>query len=257
VTDSDTNEINEQRAELLPVLPLRDVVVYPHMVIPLFVGRDKSIEALDAAMSNDKRIILAAQTKASIDEPGPDDIHEVGTVATILQLLKLPNGTIKVLVEGQQRVKLARAEYQHGGFFSAEYIRPEVDNSNTSDKKTSVLIRTVTDMFDQYVKMNKKVPPEILSSIAGVEEADRLADMIAAQMSLKVDEKQKILELFNASDRLEHLHHLMESELDLLQVEKRVRGRVKQQMEKSQREYYLNEQMKAIHKELGEMDLKI
>jgi len=254
VTDSDTNETNEQRTRLLPVLPLRDVVVYPHMVIPLFVGRDKSIEALDAAMSRDKRIILAAQTKASIDEPGPDDIHEVGTVATILQLLKLPNGTIKVLVEGQQRVKLASAEYQQGGYFSAEYTRPEVDNSDISDKKTSVLIRTVTDMFDQYVKMNKKVPPEILSSIAGVEEADRLADMIAAQMSLKVDEKQKILELFNASERLEHLLHLMESELDLLQVEKRVRGRVKQQMEKSQREYYLNEQMKAIHKELGEMD---
>jgi len=227
---------------------MRDVVVYPHMVIPLFVGRDKSIEALDAAMSRDKRIILAAQTKASIDEPGPDDIH------AILQLLKLPNGTIKVLVEGQQRVKLTSAEYQAGGFFSSEYTRPEVDHTDADDKKTGVLIRTVTDMFDQYVKMNKKVPPEILSSIAGVEEADRLADMIAAQMSLKVDEKQKILELFNASERLEHLLHLMESELDLLQVEKRVRGRVKQQMEKSQREYYLNEQMKAIHKELGEMD---
>jgi len=248
------NETIEQQAELLPVLPLRDVVVYPHMVIPLFVGRDKSIEALDAAMSTDKRIILAAQTKASIDEPGPDDIHEVGTVATILQLLKLPNGTIKVLVEGQQRIKITRTEYQHGGFFSAEYIRPEVDSSDIDDKKNSMLIRTVTDMFDQYVKMNKKVPPEILSSIAGVEEADRLADMIAAQMSLKVGEKQKILELFKPTDRLEHLLHLMESELDLLQVEKRVRGRVKQQMEKSQREYYLNEQMKAIQKELGEMD---
>jgi len=231
------NETNEQQAELLPVLPLRDVVVYPHMVIPLFVGRDKSIEALDAAMSNDKRIILAAQTKASIDEPGPTDIHKVGTIATILQLLKLPNGTIKVLVEGQQRVKLTRAERQPGGFFSAEFISPVIDNADASDTKTGVLIRTVTDMFDQYVKMNKKVPPEILSSIAGVEDADRLADMIAAQMSLKVDEKQKILELFKASDRLEHLLHLMESELDLLQVEKRVRGRVKQQMEKSQREY--------------------
>jgi len=230
---------------MLPVLPLRDVVVYPHMVIPLFVGREKSIEALDAAMSKDKRIILAAQTSASIDEPGPDDIHEVGTVATILQLLKLPNSTIKVLVEGQERVKLARTEFQDGGFFSAEYTQPVIDTSNDDSKETNMLIRSVTNMFDQYVKMNKKVPPEILSTIASVEEPDRLADMIAAQMSLKVDEKQKILELFDPSDRLEHLLLLMESELDLLQVEKRVRGRVKQQMEKSQREYYLNEQMKA------------
>ena len=254
MSESDNTETIESKEDRLPVLPLRDVVVYPHMVIPLFVGREKSIEALDAAMSTDKRIILAAQTSASIDEPGPDDIHQVGTVATILQLLKLPNSTIKVLVEGQQRTHLSDPDFEHGGFFSCRYSTADADPAAADEKSQSMLMRSVTNMFDQYVKLNKKVPPEILSSIAGVDEADRLADMIAAQMSLKVDEKQKILELFDSSERLEHLLHLMESELDLLQVEKRVRGRVKQQMEKSQREYYLNEQMKAIHKELGEMD---
>jgi len=253
VSESDNNEVEHQQ-ERLPVLPLRDVVVYPHMVIPLFVGRKKSIEALDAAMSKDKRIILAAQTSASIDEPGPDDIHEVGTVATILQLLKLPNSTIKVLVEGQKRVKLVRSEFEDGGYFTAEHDASENTVEPDDSKEMDMLVRSVTNMFDQYVKMNKKVPPEILSSISGVDDADRLADMIAAQMSLKVAEKQKILELFDPSERLRHLLNLMESELDLLQVEKRVRGRVKQQMEKSQREYYLNEQMKAIQKELGEMD---
>ena len=253
MSESDNNEVEHQQ-ERLPVLPLRDVVVYPHMVIPLFVGRKKSIEALDAAMSKDKRIILAAQTSASIDEPGPDDIHEVGTVATILQLLKLPNSTIKVLVEGQKRVKLVRSEFEDGGYFTAEHDASENTVEPDDSKEMDMLVRSVTNMFDQYVKMNKKVPPEILSSISGVDDADRLADMIAAQMSLKVAEKQKILELFDPSERLRHLLNLMESELDLLQVEKRVRGRVKQQMEKSQREYYLNEQMKAIQKELGEMD---
>jgi len=255
-TESNSNNSNPV-SDRLPVLPLRDVVVYPHMVIPLFVGREKSIEALDAAMSKDKRIILAAQTSASIDEPGPEDIHQVGTVATILQLLKLPNSTIKVLVEGQQRVNLSHAEYDQLGFFSCKHSTPDVSNTDdneAAEKEVNVLMRSVNSMFDQYVKMNKKVPPEILSSISSVDDPDRLADMIAAQMSLKVDEKQKILELFDPADRLEHLLNQMESELDLLQVEKRVRGRVKQQMEKSQREYYLNEQMKAIHKELGEMD---
>ena len=253
MSESDTNEVNERQSMRLPVLPLRDVVVYPHMVIPLFVGREKSIQALDAAMAKDKRIILAAQTSASIDEPGPDDIHEVGTVATILQLLKLPNSTIKVLVEGQQRVKITQSEFEDGGFFSAEHVTESIEEQ-TDDKELDMLMRSVTNMFDQYVKMNKNVPPEILSSISGVDDPDRLADMIAAQMSLKVKEKQKILEQFDPADRLRHLLNLMESELDLLQVEKRVRGRVKQQMEKSQREYYLNEQMKAIQKELGEMD---
>lgn len=238
----------------LPVLPLRDVVVYPHMVIPLFVGREKSIEALDAAMSKDKRIMLAAQTSASVDEPGIEDIHRVGTIATILQLLKLPDSTIKVLVEGQQRAVIEDIDDSSSRFFTASYAVPALADDARQGKELDVLVRSVTNMFDQYVKMNKKVPPEILSSISGVDDPDRLADMIAAQMSLRVDDKQKILELFDPADRLEHLLNLMESELDLLQVEKRVRGRVKQQMEKSQREYYLNEQMKAIQKELGEMD---
>jgi len=255
VSEFEQNETTASPSEFLPVLPLRDVVVYPHMVIPLFVGREKSIEALDAAMAKDKRIVLAAQTSAKIDEPGPDDIHEVGTVAVILQLLKLPNSTIKVLVEGQQRIKLTESKFEEGGFFSTQFETPSIDtDSDEDEKKTDMLNRSVINMFEQYVKMNKKVPPEILSSIASVEDPDKLADMVAAQMSLKVGEKQKILELFDPAERLEHLLSLMESELDLLQVEKRVRGRVKQQMEKSQREYYLNEQMKAIQKELGEMD---
>ncbi|MFK8080762.1 MAG: endopeptidase La [Granulosicoccus sp.] len=257
---SDTEVIQDaaDKSLQLPVLPLRDVVVYPHMVIPLFVGREKSIDALDAAMSDDKRIMLAAQTSAAVDEPDDGDIHKVGTIATILQLLKLPDGTIKVLVEGLQRANIDNVVTSEQGFFLADYSFPVTiskDSEKATDiKELDVLVRSVTNMFDQYVKMNKKVPPEILSSLTGVSDADRLADMIAAQMSLRVEEKQKILELFDAGERLEHLLHLMESELDMLQVEKRIRGRVKQQMEKSQREYYLNEQMKAIQKELGEMD---
>jgi len=246
VSEHESNEAPESKSghasdNPIPVLPLRDVVVYPHMVIPLFVGREKSIEALDAASAIDKRILLAAQTSAQVDEPTAEDIHKVGTIATILQLLKLPDGTIKVLVEGH-------------GYFTAECHTASAIDDADDEKEINVLVRSVTNMFDQYVKMNKKVPPEVLSTLAGVEDPDRLADMIAAQMSLRVDEKQTILEIFSARGRLEHLLNLMESELDLLQVEKRVRGRVKQQMEKSQREYYLNEQMKAIQKELGEMD---
>lgn len=245
----------EHNEQTLPVLPLRDVVVYPHMVIPLFVGREKSIEALNAAHSADKRILLSAQTSAKVDIPTADDIHKVGTVATILQLLKLPDDTIKVLVEGNERVHIdAIHDLDTDGYFTATCHSGPSVSAEDSDKEISVLVRSVTNMFDQYVKMNKKVPPEVLSTLAGVDDPDRLADMIAAQMALRVDEKQTILELFSARERLEHLLNLMESELDLLQVEKRVRGRVKQQMEKSQREYYLNEQMKAIQKELGEMD---
>ncbi len=255
MSDTEVTQSTTPESTQLPVLPLRDVVVYPHMVIPLFVGREKSIDALDAAMSVDKRILLAAQTSAAVDEPGDTDIHKVGTIATILQLLKLPDGTIKVLVEGLQRANIENVFTSEEGFFVADYSFPEaVESKSGGVKELDVLVRSVTNMFDQYVKMNKKVPPEILSSLTGVNDADRLADMIAAQMSLRVEEKQKILELFDAGERLEHLLHLMESELDMLQVEKRIRGRVKQQMEKSQREYYLNEQMKAIQKELGEMD---
>jgi len=258
VSDTKDSRRAADDTQRLPVLPLRDVVVYPHMVIPLFVGREKSIDALDAAMSDDKRIMLAAQTSAAVDEPDDGDIHKVGTVATILQLLKLPDGTIKVLVEGLHRAVIEQVLTTEDGFFEAQYTYPD-DGSDSSanaqdTKELDVLVRSVTNMFDQYVKMNKKVPPEILSSLTGVSDADRLADMIAAQMSLRVEEKQKILELFDSRERLEHLLNLMESELDMLQVEKRIRGRVKQQMEKSQREYYLNEQMKAIQKELGEMD---
>ncbi len=253
--DNNTATASQAQAGELPVLPLRDVVVYPHMVIPLFVGREKSIEALDAAMSAGKQIMLAAQTSASVDEPGENDIHRVGTIANILQLLKLPDGTIKVLVEGQQRARIDEVGESSDGFFTARWSIPNIDAEDSRDpKELEVLVRSVTNMFDQYVKMNKKVPPEILSSMSGIEDADRLADMIAAQMSLRVEEKQNILELFDPAGRLEHLLSLMESELDMLQVEKRIRGRVKQQMEKSQREYYLNEQMKAIQKELGELD---
>ncbi len=258
MTDSPDSNDTAIDANQLPVLPLRDVVVYPHMVIPLFVGREKSIDALDAAMSTDKRIMLAAQTSAAVDEPADGDIHRVGTIATILQLLKLPDGTIKVLVEGVKRAVIDTVSTAEAGYFIADYSFPApeqiAEESSTEGKELDVLVRSVTNMFDQYVKMNKKVPPEILSSLTGVDDADRLADMIAAQMSLRVEEKQEILELFDPAQRLEHLLNLMESELDMLQVEKRIRGRVKQQMEKSQREYYLNEQMKAIQKELGEMD---
>lgn len=237
----------------LPVLPLRDVVVYPYMVIPLFVGRKKSINALDTAMSKDKKIMLAAQKSAEVDEPGEQDIHRVGTLATILQLLKLPDGTIKVLVEGAERALIQSID-EKDGHFSVEYVVPEAEGEQPDPMELEVLTRKVTNMFDQYVKLNKKVPPEILTSLSGIDDPDRLADTIAAHMSLRLDEKQVILELFNPSERLEHLLNIMESELDLLQVEKRIRGRVKQQMEKSQREYYLNEQMKAIQKELGDMD---
>ena len=258
MSDSESTQMSSSAPLQLPVLPLRDVVVYPHMVIPLFVGREKSIDALDVAMSVDKRIMLAAQTSAAVDEPDDEDIHKVGTIATILQLLKLPDGTIKVLVEGLQRAYINKVSTSDDGYFVAEYSFPEspiAENADPVDEKElDLLVRSVTNMFDQYVKLNKKVPPEILSSLTGVNDADRLADMIAAQMSLRVEEKQKILELFDARERLGHLLQLMESELDMLQVEKRIRGRVKQQMEKSQREYYLNEQMKAIQKELGEMD---
>ncbi|MBF8269543.1 MAG: DNA-binding protein [Gammaproteobacteria bacterium] len=234
-----------------PVLPLRDVVVYPHMVIPLFVGRDKSIQALDKSMSGNKQILLVAQKSAAEDEPKVDEIYRIGTISNILQLLKLPDGTIKVLVEGVKRAKINDFT-ETGSMFSAtaEILEPVYGD----DKELDVLSRSAISQFEHYVKLNKKVPPEILSSLAGIDDASRLADTIAAHMSIKIDEKQNILEHVNLHDRIEYLISLMESEIDLLQVEKRIRGRVKSQMEKSQREYYLNEQMKAIQKELGEME---
>ena len=233
----------------IPVLPLRDVVVYPHMVIPLFVGREKSIEALDAAMNNNKQILLVAQKSAEVDDPSGEDAYEIGTLATILQLLKLPDGTIKVLVEGVQRARVLSMD-SSGDFYTGT-VAP-MDDEHADDKESEVLVRTLMDLFDQYVKLNKKVPPEVLTSLAGIDEPSRLADTVAAHMSLKLEEKQGVLEITDVRKRIEHLMSLIEAELDLLQVEKRIRGRVKQQMEKSQREYYLNEQMKAIQKELGE-----
>jgi len=235
----------------IPVLALRDVVVYPQMVIPLFVGREKSIRCLDLAMENDKQVFLVAQKDAAIDDPQAKDVYEVGTVATILQMLKLPDGTVKVLVEGVQRAKVtAFVETQE--YFSAnvEYLSIEGD----AEDDTEVLIRSAISQFEGYVKLNKKIPPEVLTSVSGIDDAQQLADTMAAHMPLKLADKQKILEIINVGKRLEHLMALMEGEIDLLQVEKKIRTRVKKQMEKSQREYYLNEQMKAIQKELNEGD---
>ena len=234
-----------------PVLPLRDVVVFPHMVIPLFVGRRKSIRALEKSMDSGKQIMLVAQKSASDDDPAPEGIHSIGTLASILQLLKLPDGTVKVLVEGEQRAVIQ--EYvETEDYFAARVAL--VDSEPVPDRESEALMRSVLTEFDQYVKLNMKIPPEILTSVAGIDDPGRLADTVAAHLSLKIDEKQQILEIQEASDRLERILAVMETEIDLLQVEKRIRGRVKRQMEKSQREYYLNEQMKAIQKELGEME---
>lgn len=236
----------------VPVLPLRDVVVYPHMVIPLFVGRDKSIRALDAAMASDKQILLIAQKSADVDDPGVKDLHEIGTLANILQLLKLPDGTVKVLVEGNQRARIDRFLTTESSF--SANIEPMDETLDVDEREQEVLMRSAVTLFDQYVKLNKKVPPEVLTSLSSIDEAGRLADTMAAHMSLKLDEKQRVLEMIDIQARLEHLMGLMESENDILQMEKRIRGRVKRQMEKNQREYYLNEQMKAIQKELGELE---
>ena len=240
----------ENRIEM-PVLALRDVVVYPHMVIPLFVGREKSIRCLEAAMEKDKQIFLVAQKDAAVDEPEITDIFTFGTVATILQLLKLPDGTVKVLVEGNQRGKIDKFVSTED-FFIADVISSEETELAESDQE--VLIRSAISQFEGYVKLNKKIPPEVLTSLSGIEDAARLADTMAAHMPLKLSEKQKVLEMLGITERLEYLMALMESEIDLLQVERKIRTRVKKQMEKSQREYYLNEQMKAIQKELGELD---
>ncbi len=235
----------------VPVLPLRDVVVYPHMVIPLFVGREKSIVALNKAMDAGKRILLVAQEAADLDDPQPSDLYEVGTLATILQLLKLPDGTVKVLVEGGERALIDR--FNVGDHFSAE-ITLLGEEDRHDEREIDVLVRSIISQFEQYVKLNKKVPPEVLTSLSGIDEPGRLADTVAAHMALKLSEKQRILEIQDVKSRLEQVLGIIEGEIDVLQIEKRIRGRVKQQMEKSQREYYLNEQMKAIQKELGEME---
>jgi ATP-dependent Lon protease len=235
----------------LPLLPLRDVVVYPHMVLPLFVGREKSIEALEDAMANDKQVLLVAQRHAADDNPGADDIYQVGTVSNILQLLKLPDGTIKVLVEGGYRAAVDNIDDE--GRFAIAGVR-EIVSDEIPEEEVEGLLRSTISQFEKYVNLSKKVPAEVLTSLTGIDEPGRLADTIAAHMSVDLEEKQRILEISDIRSRLEHLMGLMEAEIDLFQVEKRIRGRVKKQMEKSQREYYLNEQMKAIQKELGEMD---
>ena len=234
---------------LFPLLPLRDVVVFPHMVIPLFVGRSKSIKALESAMEAGKNIVLVAQKSAANDEPTTDDLYRIGSVANILQMLKLPDGTVKVLVEGTQRANVLQVVDQKT-HFEAEIQLVPLDDS--FGHEAEAMRRALINQFDQYVKLNKKIPPEILTSLAGIDDAGRLADTIAAHLPLKLEQKQEVLEIFDVRKRLEHLLSLLEAELDILQVEKRIRGRVKRQMEKSQREYYLNEQVKAIQKELGE-----
>ncbi len=264
VADDLTNETWESRR--ISVLPLRDVVVYPHMVIPLFVGREKSIVALDRAMDSGKKILLVAQQRADVDDPSGDDLYEIGTLATILQLLKLPDGTVKVLVEGDERAHVDSLTVDD--HFSAQ-ITVLADEERHDDREVDLLVRSIVAQFEQYVKLNKKIPPEILTSLSGIDEPGRLADTVAAHMALKLSEKQRILEIRDVKDRLEQILGMIEIELDVLQIEKRIRGRVKQQMEKSQREYYLNEQMKAIQiiltlgdmedapNELGDLEKKI
>lgn len=251
MTEEQTQSEIQLSDNAYPVLPLRDVVVYPHMVIPLFVGREKSIKALDAAMAGSKQIFLVAQKSAAEDDPSADSIYQIGTLSNILQLLKLPDGTIKVLVEGGSRARITQLN-DDDGCFSAEVETLEAPEYD--EREMEVLGRSATSQFDQYVKLNKKVPPEVMSSLSSIDDPSRLADTMAAHMAVKLEEKQNILEMVDLRGRFEHIIGLMEAEIDLLQVEKRIRGRVKTQMEKSQREYYLNEQMKAIQKELGEME---
>ncbi len=235
----------------MPVLALRDVVVYPHMVIPLFVGRAKSIKCLDAAMEKEKQIFLVAQKDATLDDPKDTDLYQVGTVATILQLLKLPDGTVKVLVEGGKRAQLVNFTDTDDTFTAYVDLipTPEMDS-----REQEVILRSAVNQFEGYIKLNKKIPPEVLTALSGIDDAARLADTMAAHMPLKVEDKQKVLEIIDVTERLEFLMAMMESEIDILQVERRIRSRVKKQMEKSQREYYLNEQMKAIQRELGELE---
>lgn len=235
----------------IPVLPLRDVVVYPHMVIPLFVGREKSILALEQAMQGEKQVLLIAQKQADVDDPGADDLYQIGTFATILQMLKLPDGTVKVLVEGTVRARIVDIKAEQCFTATVELLQ---DQGQYDEREMDVLNRSVISQFEQYVKLNRKVAPEILTALSGIEEPGRLADNVAAHMALKLDAKQRVLEILDIRKRLEHILALLEGEMDVLQIEKRIRGRVKQQMEKSQREYYLNEQMKAIQKELGEIE---
>ena len=234
-----------------PVLPLRDIVVFPHMIVPLFVGRDKSVRALEDVMQDDKQILLVAQKNAAQDDPDADDIYEVGTISTVLQLLKLPDGTVKVLVEGSQRAKITRY-MDNPDFFQVE--AELLDEPPVDDEDVEALSRSVVTQFEQYIKLNKKIPPEVLVSINQIENVEKLADTVASHLALKISEKQELLEIASVTERLERVFSYMEAEIGVLQVEKKIRNRVKRQMEKTQREYYLNEQLKAIQKELGETD---
>lgn len=243
--------MSEKESINIPVLPLRDVVVYPHMVIPLFVGRPKSIKALDSAMADNKQIFLVAQKDAAVDEPKAEDFYQIGAISTILQLLKLPDGTVKVLVEGNQRARIVEIT-EDEDFYRAELELLEDETGNPKD--TEIVVRSLLNQFEQYVKLNKRIPPEILTSLSSIDDPARLADTIAAHVPLKIQDKQKILESSSTLHRLELVLAYLEAEMDLLQIEKKIQGRVKKQMEKSQREYYLNEKMKAIQKELGELE---
>ena len=242
---------SEANMSVLPLLPLRDVVVYPHMVVPLFVGREKSILALESAMEADKQIVLVAQKDPSEDDPGVDDVYQVGTLATILQMLKLPDGTLKVLVEGLGRVSVLNA-FQEDDFIKAS--AEELSSNDLLEDESDALMRSTTNLFEQYVNLSKKIPSEVIATVTAIEDGNRLADTVASHMSLSLEQKQEVLEIADLTERLEHLMSSMEAEIDLFQVEQRIRGRVKKQMEKSQREYYLNEQMKAIQKELGDTE---
>ena len=252
MSDSSAPVIPAVTLQPTPVLSLRDVVVYPHMVIPLFVGRERSVLALDKAMDRDKRIVLVTQRNAEIDEPAEADLFDVGTLATVLQLLKLPDGTTKVLVEGGERVRINKIT-EESGFFEANWELIPMSDDGT-EKELEVTMRSLVSLFEQYVKLNRKIPPELLTTLAGIEDSSRLADTVAAHLAIRLEEKQVLLEMGSSRRRMEHLMALVEGEIDVLQLEKRIRGRVKTQMEKSQREYYLNEQMKAIQKELGDME---
>ena len=236
---------------LVPLLPLRDIVVFPHMVVPLFVGREKSVRALERAMAGDRTLLLAAQRDAKSDDPGREEIYELGTLGSIVQLVRLPDGTVKVLVEGKRRARVR--DWGQGDDFLA--VRVElIDETDESSVETEALMRSVNTAFESYVKLNKKVPPEMVTTVASVTEASKLSDIVVAHLNLNVEEKQRILEITSARTRLEEIYGLLQGEIDVLQVESRIRSRVKKQMERSQKEYYLNEQMRAIQKELGERD---
>ncbi len=252
MAETSTTTLTPITSQPTPVLSLRDVVVYPYMVIPLFVGRERSILALDKAMDVDKRIVLVTQRSADIDDPAETDLFEVGTLATVLQLLKLPDGTTKVLVEGGERVRVTEFREENEFFEAYWELIPVAEE--VSEKELDVTMRSLVSLFEQYVKLNRKIPPELLTTLAGIDDSSRLADTVAAHLTIRLEEKQVLLEMGNPRRRMEHLMALVDGEIDVLQLEKRIRGRVKTQMEKSQREYYLNEQMKAIQKELGDMD---